>query len=106
MRLVDELSGHSLFLTNGNLHKWESVLNTPSVLKNQKTVTVSGAKGNAYKGNFYALIKNELGITEGHWYITLRINKLKSPTEYDGGIHIKIIDPAIVDVLLDRIESA
>lgn len=106
MDISDALTKQSMYIDRGRIHIWESLLNTGVVLNNQSIVTIDGVKGEAYKGNFYGLLNNVLDVSPALWYITLRVNNLRTPIDYNGLINIIVLDPVIMSDILTLVENA
>jgi len=58
-----------------------------------------------FYGNFYGLLSNAFKIPADYWYITMRVNDLKSPMDYNGFTNVKIINPEFLSNIYESIKQ-
>jgi len=66
---------------------------------------VTGNYDMMFYGNFYGLLSNAFKIPSDYWYITMRVNGLKSPMDYNGFTNIKIINPEFLSTIYESIKQ-
>lgn len=70
------------------------------------TVEVSGFQELKYQGDFYGLLR-DMGIDHDYHWITLRLNDLHSPMDYQGNlVNIKIPKIDYIKFLLRRYKNS
>lgn len=98
--------GNNIFYSDGFRNVIEDHLSILKNLSNTQTVTIDPHKAYRYEGDFFSLLADYNVTQQLHW-VTMRMNDLKSPIDFNGKIDsILVPDYAVIEQLRQSHTSA
>lgn len=101
MDILNMMDNDSLGIDTDSIHFWESMIGSDMVKNNLNTIEIEPSISNQYKNNLYGLLHNIYNIPNEAFYINMRINNFKSSLEYNGELKLNIVNPDIVESIIE-----
>lgn len=89
--VLELLDTDTMGISKDNIHDVLSLIKGSDFSTNLMTTIVDPVDARRYKGNFFGLLKNVLGVPNSAIYMNIILNGYSSSLDYDGKLRITLL---------------